>query len=137
MSSMWGTPKDPQDDEARDPEVASALATVDPAVSDPGYWLRFQARVMLGAAPELARRRLMADLSVGDVLTGWARALVPTAVLAAAIAALILLRSAPAADLAGSTTLEDVLTAGIETETIPEALEQGEAAAVAFAAERF
>ena len=135
MSRMWRTPGGQDDEEARDLVIGSALESLDPASRDPGFWMRFQSRVMQGAGPELARRRLMADLTVGDVLTGWARALVPTAVLAAAVAALVLMRPAPAALPA---TLEDVLTAGIETQTIPEVLDQGEAAAsVAFAAERF
>ena len=135
MSRMWRTPGGQDDEEARDLVIGSALESLDPASRDPGFWMRFQSRVMQGAGPELARRRLMADLTVGEVLTGWARALVPTAVLAAAVAALVLMRPAPAALPA---TLEDVLTAGIETQTIPEVLDQGEAAAsVAFAAERF
>jgi hypothetical protein len=137
MSRMWGTRKDSDGDEARDPQVASALAPVDPAHADPSYWIRFQSRVMQSAAPELARRRLMADLGVADVVTGWARALVPTAMLAAAIAMLILMRNAPTVDLADSMTVEDILTAGIETQTIPEVLAQVEASATAFAAERF
>ncbi len=135
MSRTWTTPGGSDDEEARDLGLASALDFLDPASRDPGFWMRFQARVLQGAGPELARRRLMADLTVGDVLTGWARALVPTAMLAAAVAALILIRMAPAAPPA---TLEDLLTAGIETLTIPEALDESAAAAsVAFAAERF
>jgi len=137
MSRMWGSRMDTDGDEARDPQVASALGSVDPSHADPGYWIRFQSRVMLGAAPELARRRLMADFGVADVVSGWARALVPTAVLAAAVATLLLLRQAPAVDVANSVPLEDVLTAGLETQTIPEALAQDEASAIAFAAERF
>lgn len=134
MSSMWRTSDEGADEELRDPAVASALTVLDPATRDPGFWMRFQDRVMQGAGPELARRRLMADLTVGDVLAGWARALVPTAVLAAAVATLVLLKDAPAVPA----TVEDLLTAGIQTQTIPEALAEGEAAAsVAFAAERF
>lgn len=135
MRRTWTTRAGSDDGEARDPGLASALEFLDPASRDPGFWMRFQARVLQGAGPELARRRLMADLTVGDVLTGWARALVPTAMLAAAVAALILIRLTPATPVA---TLEDLLTAGIETPTIPEALDESEAAAsVAFAAERF
>jgi hypothetical protein len=135
MSRMWRTPGGPDDEEARDLKIAPALESLDPASWDATFWMRFQSRVMQGAGPELARRRLMADLTVADVLTGWARALVPTAVLAAAVAALVLMRPAPAALPA---TVEDLLTAGIETQTIPEVLDEGEAAAsVAFATERF
>jgi hypothetical protein len=135
MSWMWRTRGGSEGEEARDPGIGSALGSWDPASTDPGFWLRFQARVLQAAAPELARRRLMADLTVGDVLTGWARTLVPTAVLAAAVAALVLVRHAPQAAPA---SVEDLLTAGMETPTIPEALAESEAAAsVAFAAERF
>lgn len=135
MSRLWTTRGNPEGEEARDPLIGSALESWDPASTDPGYWLRFQARILRVAAPELARRRLMADLTVGDVLTGWARALVPTAVLAAAVAALVLIRHMPPASPA---TLEDILTAGIGTRTIPEALAEVEAAAsVAFTSERF
>ena len=135
MSRMWRTPGGPDEGEARDLEIGSALEFLDPASRDPSFWMRFQSRVMQGAGPELARRRLMADLTVGDVLTGWARALVPTAVLAAAVAVLVLMRPAPAVLPA---SVEDLLTAGIETQTIPEALDESEAAAsVAFAVERF
>ena len=134
MSSLWRTSGVRDADEPRDPGIASALRALDPGATDPGFWMRFQARVMQGAGPELARRRLMADLTVGDVLAGWARALVPTAVLAAAVAALVLLRDAPAAPA----TVEDLLTAGMESQTIPEALAESEAqASVTFAAERF
>ncbi|NJD17748.1 MAG: hypothetical protein FIA95_00460 [Gemmatimonadetes bacterium] len=135
MTRLWRTSLGPDDEEARDPRVASALGPLDPASQDPGYWVRFQSRVMQNVGPELARRRLMADFTVGDVLTGWARALVPTAVLAAAVAALVLLRQTPAAPPA---TVEELLTAGVAAQTIPAALEAGEAAAsVTFAAERF
>ena len=135
MSRKWTTPRGVNDEEARDVGLASALELLDPGSRDPGFWMRFQARVLQGAAPELARRRLMADLTVGDVLTGWARALVPTAVLAAAVAVLLLIRLTPAPPPA---TVEDLLTAGIQTRTIPEALHESEvAASVAFAAERF
>lgn len=137
MSRIWGKRRDKDGDETGDAQVASALAFIDPADADPSYWIRFQSRVMQSAVPELARRRLMADLGVADVVTGWARALVPTAMLAAAIAMLLLFRDAPPVDVANSLPLEDVLTAGIETQTIPEALAQGEGSATTFAVERF
>jgi hypothetical protein len=35
----------------------------------------------------------MPELTIGDVMTSWARALVPTAVLAAAVASVVLLRA--------------------------------------------
>lgn len=129
----------PSDEPGRDMEIAAMLAPVDPASADGSYWLRFQSRVMRAAAPELARRRMLPDLTVSDVLASWSRAVVPTAVLAAAIAALALvegwqLGSRPA----GSVTLEEVLVAGMEHETIPETLNEAAAeASVSFAAARF
>lgn len=127
------------DTEGRDLEVASYLRLLDPASSDPNYWLRFQSRVLESAAPELARRRLRADLTVGQVLTAWSRALVPAAALAAALAGLIAIRGpetpGPAPMAVG---VEELLVAGIEGETIPVALQSDESAAVlAFAGDRF
>ncbi len=129
----------PSDESGRDMRIAAALAPVDPATTDRDYWRRFQNRVMRAAAPELARRRMLLDLTVGDVLAGWARALVPTAVLAAAIAALALIEGWPVhLRPDGSVTLEEVLVAGMESETIPEALNRAAAeASVLLAAARF
>lgn len=121
-----------------DVELASALGSVDPESWDPSYWMRFRMRVTRQAGAELARRRLMAELTVEDVLSGWARAIVPMAVLAAGIAAVILMRS-------GSTgapehvTVEELLTAGLGDETIPATLsnDDGTASMIAFAGETF
>ena len=139
MNRFSRDPAGPSDELGRDMEIAAMLAPVDPATADRSYWVRFQSRVMRAAAPELARRRMLPDLTVGDVLTGWARAVVPTAVLAAAVAALVLIEGWPTAPSpAGSITLEEVLVAGMESETIPEALNQAAAeASISFAAERF
>ena len=70
---------------------AAALEASDPAYADTNDWFRCRSWVMTGAARELARRRVMADLTVGDVLTSWARAVVPTAVLAAVMAGIMLM----------------------------------------------
>lgn len=139
MSRTRRYPMGPGDEEGRDMDLASILEAVDPAKADPNYWLRFQSWVMEAAASELARRRLMANLTMGDVMTGWARAVVPTAVLAAAVAALILVQKSWSGDRqAVAASVEELLVAGMERATIPEALDAGEAeASVAFAAERF
>ena len=131
-----------RDDEAsdglgRDMMLAEALKAVDPGSHDPGYWLRFRASVVSGAGRELARRRLMADLTVADVLTGWARAVVPTAALAAALAAIVLMR----AGSAGQTEpigVEELLVSELPSERVP-ALLAPEAAEelVVFASEIF
>ncbi|HKJ01203.1 MAG TPA: hypothetical protein VJ997_02075 [Longimicrobiales bacterium] len=131
--------KDDLDIEGQDPELASHLRLLDPASDDPNYWLRFQSWVLRNAAPELARRRIMADLTVGDVLTAWSRTLVPAAVLAAALAGLLLMRDAATAHPAPvAVGVEELLIDGIEDETIPVALDNDESAtAVAFAGDRF
>lgn len=136
---VWTSPAGGADEEGRDLEVAAFLQSLDPAAADPNHWLRFQSWVLKNAAPELARRRLMADLTMGDVLVGWARALVPTAVAASVVAAALLLRPSGAPDdLVAAASVEELLVAGMEHETIPVTLVDEEAAAsVAFAAERF
>jgi len=104
------------DDPGRDEFVEGALRSVDPASHDANYWFRFHGRVMAGAANELAHRRMMADVTVADVLLSWARAVVPTAAVAAAVAAFVLLRSgAPPSDpLVG---MEELLVVDLPVET--------------------
>jgi hypothetical protein len=120
-----------------DLELASALQRlVDPTTRDANYWLRFRAWILKRAAPELARRRQMADLTVGEVLTAWSRALVPTAVAASLVAALLLFQGEPTPPEV-AIGLEELLTEGLEEEIFPAALESAEAEAVAFAMERF
>jgi hypothetical protein len=115
----------------RDPELTDALGVFDPASRDPNYWLRFRSWVMGGAAGELARRRMVASLTIGDVMQSWARALVPTAALAAALAGLLLIRSdRPVAEL--PIGVEELLVSEIEGNTIPTRV-----ISVSFAAEGF
>lgn len=106
----------PPDDPTRDEFVESALRSVDPATYDANYWFRFHGRVMAGAANELAHRRMMANVTVPDVLLSWARAVVPTAAIAAAAAAFVLLRAgaAPADQLVG---MEELLVVDLPVET--------------------
>ena len=127
----------PTDELGRDMEVASWLESVDPASADANYWLRFQSWVMKNSAPELARRRLMTELTLGDVMTSWARAVIPTAVLAAALAGLILFRGEPA-PAPMSVGVEELLIAGVEGATIPATLAADEGGSpIVFAAEGF
>jgi len=71
------------------------LEILDPGFRDPGFWLRFHTRVMGEAQTELARRRMAGDLSVVDVLFAWRRAVVPMALLAAALAGILLIGHEP------------------------------------------
>jgi len=79
-------------DIGRDPQIAEALRALDPAADDPGYWLRFQRSVMRAVEGELARRRMVADLTVSEVVTSWSRAVLPTALVVAAVATMLLVR---------------------------------------------
>jgi hypothetical protein len=83
----------PSDEMGRDMELAEALGALDPESLDPNYWFRFKGWVLTEAGPELARRRLMADLTVVDLLTSWSRTIVPTALVAAVMAGIVLLRA--------------------------------------------
>lgn len=68
-------------------------AGLDPEVGDPGYWHRFQVRVLERAAAELARRRLARQPTVTDLVASWWRMLVPAAMATAALAAMVLFAS--------------------------------------------
>lgn len=114
------------EDGGRDPRLVESLRALDPGSTDPGYWFRFHRRVMSQAADELARRRMMGDLTVSDLLTSWSRTVVPGAVLAAAMAAFLLLQEPESPPGSGSATaplgVEEVLVDGLEGPTIPAAL---------------
>lgn len=106
------------DNVGRDMELAEALASLDPAAHDSNYWLRFRSWVMRSAAPELAHRRLMAQLTIGDVVQSWARTLVPTAVLTAVVAGLMLVHGGTLA-ASRPISVEEMLMRGIDRETLP------------------
>lgn len=119
------------EDAGRDPELAVALSMLDPAGRDPNYWLRFRWWVMSGAARELARRRRDVRLTVGDVLESWARALLPTAALVAALAGMLVLSSEPPAEWTG-VAVDELLLSEVEGTAVPI-----DASALTFAAEVF
>ena len=50
--------------EGPDPLVARALASLDPGHADAGYWFRFHRGVMAAASRELARRRMLGDVTI-------------------------------------------------------------------------
>lgn len=88
------------------------LKALDPGSRDPGFWLRFHSRVMNQARGELSRRRMAAELSVVDVVFAWRKALVPMALLAAAMAGILMMTREPLPP-PQLVALEDVLTEGL------------------------
>lgn len=125
-----------EDGFGQDPEVAEWLRTLDPGSEDPNYWLRFRSWVMESAGPELSRRRLLADVTVGDVLQSWSRTLVPTALLAAAVAGLALLRG-PVAPEINPLGVEELLVSELGDDPIPAALAPQVGSAVTFVVDQF
>ena len=109
---------EPPDPAEHDAVVAQALRALDPSAEDPGYWFRFYGRVMSSIRRELARRRMLADLSMSDVVAGWARTVVPTALMVAAMAVFVLLRPAQTVGppLVG---VEELLTSGPDGVAVP------------------
>lgn len=103
-------------------QVRRALLSLDPARRDPGYWRWFHGTVMARAAGELARRRTLADLTVVEVVTGWGRTVVPTALLAAAVAAFVIF-STEATPLGVPLGIEELLADGLDGASIPAVLE--------------
>jgi hypothetical protein len=73
-----------------DIEPGVRLDPIDPAGEDPRYWDRFQARVLAGTLPALARRAAR-PLTIPDVVLSWGRMIVPGAAIAAALAGFLLL----------------------------------------------
>lgn len=134
----WSKGPDESSDElGRDMVVADALGSLDPARYEPNYWFRFHGRVMARAASELARRRMLADLTIGDVMASWWRTLVPTAVLAAAVAVLMLAR-AGSGSLHQAVGVEEFLLTDIPAETVPAMLaNDAQVSAAIFASEIF
>ncbi len=97
-----------------DLQLTNAVRGLDPAVEDPNYWLRFQGWVVTSARAELTRRRLMVELTMGDVMSSWARALVPSALLAAAVAGLLAV--GPPAPSSAPLSVEELLVSGLDGE---------------------
>ena len=106
------------------PDRGLSLEALDPEALDPGYWRRFKQRVLINAGPELARRRVRRAVGVTDIVFGWRNALVPTALLAAAVAALLLVRE-PTLSEQAPIALEELLVTGLEGQTIPTVLAGG------------
>jgi hypothetical protein len=137
MSSRFNGDANPSEALAVDRDLKEAFQSLDPASHDPNYWFRFRGWVMTDAARELARRRLMADLTVADVLNSWSRTVLPTALLAAAMAGVMLMRTAePPVETAIG--LEELLVSELPAETVPVLLSADAAAGiVAFASDEY
>lgn len=106
-----------KNDRIEDQDPRTSLAFLDPQSGDPGYWERFKHQVLVLAGPELARRRAVRPVTVSDVVMGWRNALVPTALLAAAVAGLLLMQGRPLVQTA-PIGVEELLVSGLE-EPIP------------------
>lgn len=120
----------------RNEKRITLLQALDPAHDRPGYWERFRAEIMERAAFELARRRELARESVELVLSGWSRSLVPVAVAAAVIAA-IMLGSETTRDPGPGTplVLEEVLATDLGDEVLQTVIAgEAHASTVAFMA---
>lgn len=92
MTNWFNRSSEASDGLEQDMILAEALSALDPETYDPNYWFRFRGWVVSSAAGALARRRIPVELTIGDVLTSWARMVVPTAAVAAAVAAVVLVR---------------------------------------------
>jgi hypothetical protein len=102
-----------------DPQIRALLATLDPERMDPGYWHRMHRWVVNSAGPELARRRRTASATVSEVVLSWWRTLVPTAAVAAALAAFLLYgKEAPQQPVAYM-DMDEMLLEGVDGPVMP------------------
>lgn len=86
------------------------LEVLDPGYGRPRYWDVRRAAIMDRVAFELARRRAAARESVAAVLSGWSRSLIPAAVAAGAVAAVLVAAEARrTAEPAPQLVLQDML----------------------------
>lgn len=128
MSEMNDVPglDDRRGGEGVDPRLYEILTVLDPSVRDPGYWTRFQETVVRRASAELGRRRALVELSVSELVNSWARAVVPTALIAAAAAGILLAQpgAMTPGEAAAPLTIEEALAEGIEGESGPTLLSE-------------
>lgn len=95
MTTWFTRSLETTDELEQDMILAEALSALDPETYDSNYWFRFRGWVVSSAAGALARRRIPAELTIGDVLTSWARMVVPTAAVAAVAAAVLVRPDVP------------------------------------------
>ena len=101
-----------------DPQMRALLSTLDPERTDPGYWLRMQRWVVNGAGAELARRR-RAEATVSGVVISWWRTLVPTAAMAAALAAFLLFQPERVTQPVAYVDVDEMLLEGVDAPVMP------------------
>ncbi|MFC1575928.1 hypothetical protein ACFL5A_04735 [Gemmatimonadota bacterium] len=106
----------------KDLEHRVPLEPLDPGSSDSGFWVRFHATVMDRARLELARRQVNGDLSIAEVVFAWRRALVPIALLAAALAGVLLISQEEPLSPLPPVALEEVLMQDLSAEAMPAVL---------------
>lgn len=117
----------------RDPAYEELLAVLDPSETRPGYWQGFHRRVMEAGRFEMARRRRVADLTIAETVTSWARTVVPSACVAAAAAAVILLVVPTPPQGGADVGIEELLSAGLDGEPVPIELDDDAASGLTFA----
>lgn len=110
---LWSIGRNGTDEPVRDAWLEDALGALDPVADASRYWFEFHRVVMLVAAPELARRRRRAEVTVSDVVFSWSRTLVPAAMIAAATALFLVQRPDTAAGPL-PLRLEEILREGLE-----------------------
>ena len=99
------------------------LRSLDPGSADPGFWVRFHARVMDRARAELARRRLAAEPTVAEVVFAWRRTLIPLTLLAAALAGILLtMNGGESQSSLPPMALEDMLLENVSGDPLPAVL---------------
>jgi len=104
----------------RDPQLTELLSSVDPGHSDETYWPRFHRSVMGQALADLGRRRVIANLTVSQIMHSWARTVLPTAAVAAAVAAIVLLRPIETPEVQPRLiAVEEALMEGVDGDPIP------------------
>jgi hypothetical protein len=98
------------------------LDPLDPGSRDPGFWIRFHAAVMAQAKDELARRRMVGELTITDVVFRWRKALVPLTLVAASLAGILALDYGEPVDPLGPIALEEALVEDLNGDPIPTVL---------------
>jgi len=121
FGKRWGRRGDEAGGTLEDPVLGKALEVLDPGAGDPGYWYRFHRTVMTMATAELSRRRRATergatDVTVSDVVMSWSRAVVPAAMLAAALAGFLLLRPMDSGPV--PVGLEELLVEGFDEASV-------------------